>query len=480
MPGRFAYENAYGIADDTLMFDRRQITVPIAKSIMKVARDMNCGNLIGDYSGCMLREPKCKWLDYSYAESYVTTIMKKSLPDYTDNTGYTWTLNNVDSQEAVNVLKNAHKGYEESADNPFYRALVMCSARISRYSSIVRKPVRGHAFDDAVAMTNHQFCPNDKVEDVEADTYTTTCLKRIPGSTGFGPENYFSLDQCPDGWLFTSLDEPKLKCIRAGYDFIYKKYQRLCVRCPIDQGAILSGDRNAFNGESKCICPENTFGRKNSLTDYTSCNSCAAGKYMINSQPLHHRDSADDCNLCPKNTIEVDGACVSCPEGLVSLTGDKECTCPDGFYLNLDVCTPCESGISPVGSNVCFCEKNFHGSENGCIPCSENSFKAEGSNPFVPDNCGCLENYRVIDNKCVLCPLDSINEPGDNPEGDDTICKCPKNYHVFENSCRPCPTFYFPNVTRSTRAAGDNPDGIDTSCGCPENYFVYYTKKCIT
>ena len=204
----------------------------------------------------------------------------------------------------------------------------------------------------------------------------------------------------------------------------------------------LHGRSIPFNPSKRgCVSDEDCPVENCEICVYQQCERMCMGNEVCSSGscdcPLNHfiDEETKECLPCPENmtTTTTNATACECNEPNVFDLNTGACVCPDGFYINNGVCTPCpEDTLGSVGpdATACLCDQFFVWEQEKCISCwdlqyvPKNQWREDSTIQRCLQFCGKNQYYKSgryadgcgpigLEGGCV------DNQQGSLPEGND-------------------------------------------------------------
>lgn len=181
----------------------------------------------------------------------------------------------------------------------------------------------------------------------------------------------------------------------------------------------LRGRSIPFNpGKRGCVSDEDCPVENCEICVYQQCERMCMGNEVCSSGscdcPLNHfiDEETKECRPCPENmtTTTPNATICECVEPNVLDLNTGACVCPDGFYINNGVCTPCpEDTLGSVGpdATACLCNEanGFFWNGTECEHCIQGKTAQDVSrNPNLLKKCSevkCDKGYFHSYKECV-------------------------------------------------------------------------------
>ena len=230
-------------------------------------------------------------------------------------------------------------------------------------------------------------CAKGRIGIIEGASSNRSC---VLCDTGKYKQTNSNCDECPDGWISTSLREKCNICFEGKYMNNYKNH---CENCPPGKYS----DQIGISTIDNCItCPKGTWNSEIGQIHITSCKGCKKGLYG-NEFGMTYDGSCKKCPVGKFNTnvgLSNINDCKECSTGSYSDSGSIKCSqCNVGKYALLtgsSKCLDCEAGkyANETSSYLCSScplksEQNKY--KTSCI-CSQNSYNTFTNN----DNLNCI------------------------------------------------------------------------------------------
>lgn len=183
-------------------------------------------------------------------------------------------------------------------------------------------------------------------------------------------------------------------------------------------------------------CPNQTF---QDQTGATSCKPCPTGRATSEGMPT--------CEPCPGRTVLQDGECKPCPEGTFNPTFIQQpacLLCPINMWSvqGADDCRLCpQNSVSPGGTGFsgCRCIGGLEMRGDVCAACGVGKYSPPGGNACVL--CGNGTYSRVTGaSACLSCGTRGVSGPGATACRDCALGTIPSR---DGGTCVPCPAGYY-------------------------------------
>ncbi len=319
-------------------------------------------------------------------------------------------------------------------------------------------------------------------ENDAADTLDDSCDLCPAGEGRAGSQTECTV--CPDG----QFSNAERICGHCADNTVPNSDKTGCMPC--------GGDREAFNNNTECRCPD---GYEGAIGNSGACTACADIIEFSNDNRtacLESRASPEVCAAkfqrffpggtcwpCGPHQQYVNnggnGYCETCPSGTVQNAdrADSCSACPDGQGRDRFVCTDCSDGLYSKDNGICTrCTGHTipNADKTGCMACP-------GDREAVNDNtaCGCPEGQQGpigMSGVCTICgeaQISSLDRTScvNSEEPSNAVCAA-KSQVFWAGKCLECPiqTLYDESSNRCElcpKGRLQDPDNARNCLPCP-------------